>query len=333
MALTCAVPSTILTASGNGTYLWSTGATTASITVTTAGTWTVTVTGPNGCTSTASVTTTLDNTPPTVSFSGLAATYCTTDAAVTLTGSPAGGTFSGTGIVGNTFDPAIAGAGTYSITYTYTNGNGCTNSSSQQVTVNVCITTITLNMKMYLQGYYAIGGTMQPVLNNQGVTAALATETDSVAVELHDAITYALVDSKLAVLNTNGLISATFTQPAGNYYIGIKHRSSIETWSTNPVACSVSTALYDFSSAANMAMGDNQAEVETGIWAVYTGDLNHDDFIDGSDFPLYDAESASGGLFDGTYTATDMNGDGFVDGSDFPVFDGNSANGVTAVHP
>ena len=82
-----------------------------------------------------------------------------------------------------------------------------------------------------------------------------------------------------------------------------------------------------------MAMGDNQAEVEPGVWAIYAGDLNHDDFIDGSDFPLYDAESASGGLFDGTYTATDMNGDGFVDGSDFPVFDGNSANGVTAVHP
>ena len=63
-----------------------------------------------------------------------------------------------------------------------------------------------------------------------------------------------------------------------------------------------------------------------------TGDINQDDYIDGSDFPQYDAESASGGLYDGTYTATDMNGDGFVDSSDFPVYDGNSAIGVTSYH-
>src|SRR5213075_2429491 len=74
---------------------------------------------------------------PTVSFSGLAASYCINATAATLTGSPAGGTFSGTGVVGNTFDPAVAGVGgPYTITYTYTNGNGCTNSSSQTVTVN-----------------------------------------------------------------------------------------------------------------------------------------------------------------------------------------------------
>ena len=94
-----------------------------------------------------------------------------------------------------------------------------------------------------------------------------------------------------------------------------------------------SQALYDFSSAANMAMGDNQGMVEPGIWALYTGDINQDDYIDGNDFPQYDSESASGGLFDGTYTSTDINGDGFVDGNDFPVYDFNSSNAVSAVHP
>jgi hypothetical protein len=43
---------------------------------------------------------------PSVSFSGLSASYCATGIPATLTGSPAGGTFSGTGISGNTFDPA-----------------------------------------------------------------------------------------------------------------------------------------------------------------------------------------------------------------------------------
>ncbi|MDF2456562.1 MAG: Kelch repeat type 1-containing protein [Cytophagaceae bacterium] len=36
-------------------------------------------------------------------------------------GSPAGGTYSGTGVTSNTFDPAVAGAGTHTITYS----NGC----------------------------------------------------------------------------------------------------------------------------------------------------------------------------------------------------------------
>ena len=174
---------------------------------------------------------------------------------------------------------------------------------------------------------------MQPVLNNQAVLNSLPDETDSIVVELHDPVTTALVDSKQAVLHTDGTVSTTFTQLAGDFYITILHRNSIQTWSADPVACSFNSALYDFTTAANRAMGDNQVEIEPGIWALYTGDLNQDDFIDGNDFPQYDSESASGGLFDGIYTTTDMNGDGFVDGNDFPVFDGNSSIGVSSVHP
>jgi NH3-dependent NAD+ synthetase len=52
-------------------------------------------------------------------ISGLNSTYCDNETASTLTGSPAGGVFSGPGISGSTFDPATAGAGTHTITYTY----------------------------------------------------------------------------------------------------------------------------------------------------------------------------------------------------------------------
>ncbi len=73
---------------------------------------------------------------PTVSFSGLATSYPGNAASAVLTGTPAGGTFSGPGMSGNTFTPATAGVGgPYSITYTYTNANGCTNSNTQQTTV------------------------------------------------------------------------------------------------------------------------------------------------------------------------------------------------------
>ena len=172
---------------------------------------------------------------------------------------------------------------------------------------------------------------MQPVLNNQSVANSLATETDSITVELHNPTTFALVNSKIAVLLTNGMVSATFTQPVGSYYIAIKHRNTIQTWSADPVGCTFNTALYDFTMGENRAYGNNQVEVEPGVWAFFTGDLNQDDFIDGNDFPDFDNDSFNGVV--GEYKATDMNGDGFVDGNDFPVFDNNSFNGVTSIHP
>ena len=72
----------------------------------------------------------------TIGFSGLSSTYNVTDPAATLSGNPIGGTFSGPGISGNTFDPALAGiGGPYTITYTYVNAYGCTFTSTQNVTV------------------------------------------------------------------------------------------------------------------------------------------------------------------------------------------------------
>ena len=52
-------------------------------------------------------------------ISGINASYCADEAAVTMVGSPAGGTFSGTGVTGDSFDPAIAGPGTHTVSYTY----------------------------------------------------------------------------------------------------------------------------------------------------------------------------------------------------------------------
>lgn len=45
---------------------------------------------------------------------------------------PQGGTFSGTGVVGNTFNPAV---GTSTITYTVVGGNGCSGSATATIAV------------------------------------------------------------------------------------------------------------------------------------------------------------------------------------------------------
>ena len=96
---------------------------------------TYTYTDPFGCTSLEQQQVAV-NALPTVSFVGLASSYCANASNVQLTGSPVGGTFSGPGVIGASFSAVAAGTGSHTVTYTYTDGNGCTNSSSQQVTIN-----------------------------------------------------------------------------------------------------------------------------------------------------------------------------------------------------
>ncbi len=95
---------------------------------------TYTYTDAAGCGNSATTTITVDPLP--VVNAGTYAGVCINAASVTLAGTPAGGTFSGTGVTGNSFNPATAGAGTHTVTYTYTSANGCTNAANSTITVN-----------------------------------------------------------------------------------------------------------------------------------------------------------------------------------------------------
>ncbi len=64
-------------------------------------------------------------------------TVCLDGGVINLTGSPAGGVFSGPGITGATFDPSV-GVGSYNVVYNYTDGNSCSNSTTLTLNVNVC---------------------------------------------------------------------------------------------------------------------------------------------------------------------------------------------------
>jgi uncharacterized protein (TIGR02145 family) len=50
-------------------------------------------------------------------------------------GIPLGGTYSGPGVAGNSFDPGVSGAGTFTLSYSYTNMFGCSDNASQTITV------------------------------------------------------------------------------------------------------------------------------------------------------------------------------------------------------
>ena len=132
-------PSTLLTGSPLGGSFSGTGISGSSFFPSVAGTGshtiTYTYTDGDGCTNTQGQIVTV-TALPTVSFSGLSATYCASNSPDVLSGTPAGGTFSGPGIVGSTFDPSLAGVGTHTIQYMYSDGGGCADSTTQSVTVN-----------------------------------------------------------------------------------------------------------------------------------------------------------------------------------------------------
>jgi PKD repeat protein len=118
-------------------WLWfPTGQTTRTITVTTSGTYYVIATNAAGCSTTSVSTVVTVNPLPSVSLSLPTNYFCDTVTSYPLSGgNPPGGTYSGTAVTGNIFNPSAAGDGNFTITYTYTDGNNCTSSATQGITV------------------------------------------------------------------------------------------------------------------------------------------------------------------------------------------------------
>lgn len=104
-----------------------------------AGTHTIsyTYTNTNGCTSTSVISSTV-NTAPVVTFSLTQTQFCPNSDVLFLSGTPASGVFSGTGVTGTVFTPSSAGIGTHTVTYSYTNASNCTASASSIATVSAC---------------------------------------------------------------------------------------------------------------------------------------------------------------------------------------------------
>ncbi len=132
-AVICDGDDVTLTATGAATYVWSTGATTASITESPSVTTTYTVTGTSsaGCTNTASVTITV-NPVPVVAINPVAATICAGDD-VDLTASGATSYVWSTGATTAMINVVPGVTTTYTVTGTTA---GCTAVASMTVTVN-----------------------------------------------------------------------------------------------------------------------------------------------------------------------------------------------------
>jgi hypothetical protein len=139
-AAICAGGAQIFTVTPSGgtpgyTFLWNTGATTSNITVGTAGTYSVTVTDSNGCTTSCSAMLTVNPTPSCTVVPASAA-VCAGGAQI-FTATPSGGTPGYTFLWNTgatTSNITVGTAGTYSVTVT--DSNGCTTTCSATLTVN-----------------------------------------------------------------------------------------------------------------------------------------------------------------------------------------------------
>ncbi|MDQ3110025.1 MAG: T9SS type A sorting domain-containing protein [Bacteroidota bacterium] len=130
----CAGGSVTLTASGGSTYLWSDGSTTTSIVVTQTGNYSVTATGPGGCTAVSSVmSVTADPTPSASITASGPTTFCAGNNVV-LTANGGNSYLWSNGQTSQSITPAISG--NYSV-IAYSSNFNCTDTSSViAVTIN-----------------------------------------------------------------------------------------------------------------------------------------------------------------------------------------------------
>lgn len=190
-----------------------------------------------------------------------------------------------------------------------------------------------LYLTAYLEGLYQGSNTMiASPFSADGISPSNI--ADTIIVELHEAAPpYALVYATYALLDINGLSDVLFTGTGANgnsYYVVVKHRNSIVTWSATPVLMSNAGVSYDFSSSQTQAAGDNLKDDGNGVYLIFSGDVNQDGSVDFNDYPDLDVGSSNGDL---GYLPTDLNGDSSVDFNDYPLIDYNSSMGIIEMTP
>jgi hypothetical protein len=114
-----------------------------------------------------------------------------------------------------------------------------------------------------------------------------------------------------------------------SYFIRIRHRNALETWSALPVVMQQNT-VYDFAIADSMAYGNNMIEsYDHHGWIIYSGDISdslnlglgscfQDGSIDSADYGVM--EQAVSTIMIG-YNCQDITGDGITEASDYMIME------------
>jgi N-acetylneuraminic acid mutarotase/subtilisin-like proprotein convertase family protein len=306
------------------TYQWSGGETTANVLVTNTGAYSVLVTDATSCTATSNTLNVTAYALPAAYITASGPTALCLGDSVTLTSGPAYSYVWSNASV--TQSIVVSTAGSYSVSVTDT--NGCSNTSAvTPVTVSVC--SVSIPLKAFIQGFYKGSGTMEAVVDRSGHPGLC----DTVTLELHGAVfPYDLQYTVPGTLDIQG--NGTFVFPgsaySGSYYLVIRHRNSIETWSASPVALNATVVNYDFSDLAGKAFGNNLSDLGDGNFAIYNGDINQDGYINALDFVLDENETQ---LKTTGYVNSDLTGDWIVESSDYSLLENNVQRSIGILRP
>jgi hypothetical protein len=195
----------------------------------------------------------------------------------------------------------------------------------------------TLNLKAFIEGLYNVAtGEMNPTNDDTFAPKWGATIADTVTIKLHDATTFNEIEKFSGInWNTDGSMQITTVPSAynGDYYISIFPKNGVPVTTSAPVSFAGSIIDYDFTTDQTKAYGSfAMKEVETGVFALYSGELDHDMFyfIDLSDLPFEEADVELGSI---GYLNTDIDGNGWVDLSDLSFIEANMVNGPYFQNP
>ncbi|MBK8550217.1 MAG: hypothetical protein IPL53_03830 [Ignavibacteria bacterium] len=184
----------------------------------------------------------------------------------------------------------------------------------QGVNLNVKV----LDLTAQIEGYYD--------LNSNSMN------TDTMRVYLRSSVNpYPKIDSAKALLNAAGQASFVFNNASNGvgYFIQLKHRNGLETWSKTTLSFTSNHVAYNFTSDSAKAFGNNMKK-SGSKWLIFTGDADQNGFIDLTDvLNVYNGASA----FVTGYVNTDVNGNNSVDLTDVILAYNNSSGFVKKQTP
>ena len=200
----------------------------------------------------------------------------------------------------------------------FTSPGSCTNTNP-----------VVLNLKVFIQGFYRGGGKMRPVLDS--INFPLNCDTITIELRKNDA-GKTLESSMKKIVDINGNVSISF--PAStfgkSYYVVIKHRHSMETWSSLPILFNSISLSYSFTDLATKAFGGNLSNLNDGNFALYSGDTDQNGNINLNDLASIEQRLV---LFTSGYNSFDLNGDYVVESTDQSIMENNSLLNISVLRP
>jgi len=122
------------------------------------------------------------------------------------------------------------------------------------------------------------------------------------------------------LMGTDGTAGISFDGvPDGTYHLAVFHRNHLAVVSAEPVPTDSPNFQYDFTTSENRALGDRQLKITGQVWAMRSGDADHNHIVNNQDYNLWTTQQGQSAHYDNY----DLNADGQIDANDFQLWRGN----------